>query len=208
MSILNDPEVAVPGNRTKDLIEHCNQYLKEYREVLVGKNVDLVEAYSHLGKRQLKACITWWETAISEISQFGAHKKSVRKPRKKKEVSPAKLVMKLRYLKEHAELNLKSIDPTTILKSSELWILDTKRRKLGHFVAVAGATLDVKGTKLLNVDSSKSISKTLRKPQEQLKKFNALGKVALTKWFDEIRAVETTLRDKINADSILLKAVK
>jgi len=208
MSILNDPEIAAPGNRMKDLIEHCEKYLKEYRMVLAGTNDDLNEAYGHLGRRQLKACISWWENAISDISVFGAHKKSARKPRKKKEKSPAKIVERLRFLKEHTELNLKSIDPTQILKCSELWIFDCKRRKLGHFVSVAGATLDVKGTKLLNVDSSKSICKTLRKPQEQLKKFNSLGKPAALKFFNEIRAVSVTLREKITADSILLKAVK
>jgi hypothetical protein len=75
-------------------------------------------------------------------------------------------------------------------------------------VALANSTFDVKGTRILNLDTVKSVQKTLRKPAEQLKQFNNYGKPGAIKWFNDIRAVATRLKECLNKDSILLRAVK
>jgi hypothetical protein len=202
--------IDAPGNRMKDIILYCEKYLNEYRAVQANgkKDQELVEAYSHLGKRELKACIQWWENAIQVISNFGQSKKNNRKPRKRKQVSPEKIVGKLRFVKAYPELKLTSIDPTQILKASELWIFNTKTRKLGRYVASGNSTLDVKGTRLTNIDPIKSIQKVLRKPKEQLTAFGNLGKPASVKWFDGIRATAIKLKESISKDCVLLKVVK
>jgi hypothetical protein len=206
LNILADPETTVPANRTKDLIAYANKFLEEYR--LIGKNDQITEAYSQLSRRQIKACISWWESAISDISSFGQMKKSTRKTRKKKATTPAKIVSKLRYLPIHPETGLTSIDPTVILKSTELWVVNVKQRKIGHYVALGNSTLDIKGSKILNIDPAKSIQKTLRKMPEQLKQFNSLGKAAAVRWLENIKSVKTNLRERLNGDTILLKAIK
>lgn len=208
MCILADPATTAPGNRTKDLIEYASRYLTEYKLALSGKDEQLNEAYAHLGKKELKAAIAWWETAIADITSFGIVKKSVRKTRKKKMSTPDKVVSKLRFLRMHPEMHLTSIDPVQILKSTNLWVINTKTRKIGKYVALPNTTLDVKGNKILNVDPAKSTQKTLRKIAEQLKQFNGMSKAGAFKWFDGIKAVETSLRESMNADTILLKAIK
>lgn len=208
MQILHDPKTTAPGNRTKDLIEFANVYLSEFKIALAGKNDEINEAYAHLGKRELKASVAWWETAITDITSFGIVKKSTRKSRKKKMSTPDKVVSKLRFLQVQPEMHLTSIDPVQILKSTVLWVLNTKTRKIGRYVALPNSTLDVKGNKILNMDPTKSTSKTLRKIAEQLKQFNSMSKVGAFKWFDNIKAVETSLRESMNADTILLKAIK
>jgi hypothetical protein len=91
------------------------------------------------------------------------------------------------------------------LGASELWVYNTKTRKLGKYIAAAYQTLSVKGTTIINFDEQKSTSKTLRKPEEKLKEFAKAGKVQLRKFLDDVRATETLLNGRINADIVLLR---
>jgi hypothetical protein len=65
--------------------------------------------------------------------------------------------------------------------------------------------LAVKGTTIIGFDTIKSVQKTLRKPEEQLKEFKAAGKVQLRKFLDDIKAVDIKLNGRINEDTVLLK---
>jgi hypothetical protein len=65
--------------------------------------------------------------------------------------------------------------------------------------------LGVKGTSITGFDEIKSVQKTLRKPEEQLKEFKAAGKVQLRKFLEDIKAVDIKLNGRINEDTILLK---
>jgi len=207
-SILKDPETTIPANRSKDLIDYCQKYLSEYKTALAGKDAQIAESYEHVGKRKMKAAIEWWETAISEISVFSHQKQSMHKTRQRKPKPPSKIVSKLKFLREYKELKLTSIDATQVLKCSELWVYNTRLRKLGHYVALNGMSFEVKSTRLTNIDPTKSVQKTLRKPAEQLKEFSNYGKPGAVKWFNGIKAVATPLREAINGDSILLRGVK
>jgi hypothetical protein len=207
-SILKDPDTTIPANRSKDLIEYCQKYLSEYKVALTGKDKQITESYGFLGKRKLKSAIEWWEQAISDVSLFSNQKQSIHKTRQRKPKPPSKIVSKLKFLREYKELKLTSIDATQVLKCSELWVYNTKLRKLGHYVALNGMAFEVKSTRLTNIDPTKSLQKTLRKPAEQLKEFSNYGKPGAVKWFSGIRATATPLREAINGDSILLRGVK
>jgi len=193
----------------KTILSLADRRLAEYNEVLAGKDGQLVEAYSHYGKRQLNAVVKWWQQVIADCNSYGVIKKASKAPRKKKAVPPEKVVSKMKFLKEFAELKLKSIDATQILTAQELWIYNTKTRKLGIYIVdqYAGA-LGVKGTTILGFDAVASVQKTLRKPKEQLKEWASNGKPAAKKWFKGVKSVETKLNGRINADMILLKAYK
>jgi hypothetical protein len=128
-----------------------------------------------------------------------------RAPRAKKAVPAEKIVGKLKYMKTNEPLKLVSISPADILGAGELWIYNTKSRKLGRYVAAEFQTLSVKGTSITGFDEFKSIQKTLRKPEEKLKEFKAAGKVALRKFLDEINATDTKMNGRINEETILLK---
>ena len=52
------------------------------------------------------------------------------------------------------------------------------------------------------------MQKTLRKPEETLKEFKRANKVALRKFLDNINSVEIKLNGRLNADTVILKAVK
>ena len=82
----------------------------------------------------------------------------------------------------------------------------SKTRKLGKYVPGAYQDgLSVKGTTIQGYDEAKSVSKTLRKPDQQLKEFMKSGKVQLRKFLDTIKATETKLNGRINEEVILLR---
>jgi hypothetical protein len=183
--------------------------IDEYEEILTTKDSQLLEAYKHLGKRQLNAIIKWWQQALADANSYNIVKKASKAPRKKKAVPPEKIVSKLVYLKEFADLKLKSVEPTQILSAQELWVYNTKNRKLGIYIVDQYAgTLAVKGKTITGFDAAASVQKTLRKPADQLKELSSNGKPAAKKWFKGVRATETKLNGRINADIVLLKAYK
>jgi len=205
--ILREPEFTIPVARAKDLIEYFQKYLSEYQSALAGK-LPFAEAYSPLGKRQLKAAVAFWEQAITDINIFAQQKQSNRKTRKKKAKPPTQIVSKIKYVKVFPELKLESIDPVKILTMNELWVFNTRLRKLGRYTTLNDAPFEVKGTRLTNIDPLKSVQKTLRKPAEQLKEFGNYTKIGALKWFNNIKAVATPMREAVSGDSILLKGYK
>ena len=130
-----------------------------------------------------------------------------KKPRAKKPTDKAKVVAKMKYLKQDDKLKLVSVNPQDIIGTQELWIFNTKTRKLGKYIAAEFQELGVKGTTITGFDEHKSVQKTLRKPEEQLKEFKAAGKVALRKFLEDIKAVDIKLNGRLNEDTILLKVV-
>ena len=136
---------------------------------------------------------------------LAAEAKVNRAPRKTKAVPKDKLVAKLKYKKTDEPLKLVSINPVDIIGAKELWVFNSKTRKLGKYVAEEYKDLAVKGTTILNFNESQSVQKTLRKPVDQLKDFKAAGKVALRKFLEDINAVDTKLNGRVNEDIMLLK---
>lgn len=195
------------------IAEKIQPKIDEMNEFLEGKDAQLLEAYKHMGKREAKNLIKFYEAIINDASAYKTSKIATRAKPKRKPVPPERQVKNLKYLKEFAELGLKSINPTEILGMSELWTYNTKTRKLGRFVvAMHGdmvvGQLGVKGSAIIGYDELKSTCKTLRKPAEQLANFKTQGKPGLRKFMDTIKAVETKLKGRISPETILLRAIK
>lgn len=180
--------------------------LAELLELSSGKaDEQLKEGYSHRSKKQIKAFIAFLQEVESACNMLMQEAKVNKKPRAKKAVSKDKIVAKLKYKKSDEPLKLVSINPMDIIGAQELWIFNSKTRKLGKYVAEEFKELGIKGTTITGFSEMKSIQKTLRKPAEQLKEFKAAGKVALRKFLDEINAVDTKMNGRINEEIMLLK---
>jgi hypothetical protein len=178
---------------------------EELQEAQLGECEQLKEAYGHLSKTQLKKLIAFYHEIISACDMLGQEAKVNRKPRAKKAQPKEKIVAKLKYAKTNEQLKLVSINPAEIIGAKELWVFNTKSRKLGKYVANEYLELGVKGTSITGFNENLSVQKTLRKPEEQLKEFKAAGKVQLRKFLDDIRAVDIKLNGRINEDIILLR---
>jgi hypothetical protein len=180
--------------------------LAELEELASGKGDEqLKEGYSHRSKKQIRNLIAFYQEIMSACDMLAQEAKVNRKPRKTKVVPKDKIVAKLKYMKSNEPLKLVSINPADIIGAKELWVFNTKTRKLGKYIAEEYKDLGVKGTSITGFNEHTSVQKTVRKPEEKLKEFKAAGKVQLRKFLEDINATDTKMNGRINEETILLK---
>ena len=168
----------------------------------------LIEGYQHITKPQAQMYLQALENLMSACNFVLDTSKATRKPRVKKAPSKEKMVTKIKYKVSDDQYKIASINPIEIVGCEELWVFNTKTRKLGKYIAAEDAkVIGIKGTTLIGYDEVKSIQKTLRKPMETLKEFKEAGKVKLRKFLEELPTTDTKLNGRINEDVILLKAI-
>ena len=178
----------------------------ELKAAFGKEDEQLVEGYSHYKAADFKRIFAFIDQILNDIIQYRGVKRATKKIRTPKSVSKEKVVSKLKYAKEDKVLRLVSINPADAIGAQELWVYNTKTRRLGKYVADSlKGPLNVKGTGIIGYDEHRSTSKTLRKPDEKLKEFARASKVELRKFLDNIKATETKLNGRINADTILLR---
>jgi hypothetical protein len=184
-------------------------YSKRRAELVAAQakeDTQLKEGYSHLKAADFKRIIGWIDDLLAAVDQYRGVKKATKKARVKKAPSKEKVVSKIKYAKEDKALKIVSINPADIIGAQELWVYNAKTRKLGKYVADGlQGPLGVKGTSIVGFDESKSVCKTLRKPEEKLKEFAKAGKIQLRKFLDDIKATETKMNGRIGLDILLLK---
>jgi hypothetical protein len=195
----------VAGPIAKRIGELFEGTAKELREAIEGNDEQLVEGYSHFNKRELKRFAEFVDGIIADCQQMVQTAKANRAPRKLKPVSPIKVTAKLKYLKEFTELNLKSVPPTSIVGSTEVWYYNTKYKHLGVYKGDNGGTLSVKGTTIIGFDIKESKRMTLRKPEEFFKGLS-LGKRALNSAIKTLKTKPAVPNGRFNEDCILLGA--
>ena len=176
---------------------------KEVREAIAGKDDQLVEGYSNFSKRELKKFADFLDTIVSDCQQSVQTAKANRAPRKRKPVPLSKQVAKVKYMKEFAELNLKSIKPENIIDAKEVWIYNTKYRKIQVYKSDAG--LAIKGTTLIGFDVIESKSMTLRKPEDFFKGLT-MTKRPLNAAFKTLKTKPAAPNGRINEECIILGA--
>ena len=194
------------------------RHIRSYYEGILGEYLmlqkpvseqdeQLREGYSHLDKADIKKAVELFQGIIGACDLITAESKASRKTRSPKPKSAEKLVAKMKFCKSDEKYKVASINPADIIGCNELWVFNTKTRKIGKYIANEHDTLQVKGTTIQFFNENESVAKTLRKPEQQLAEFNKSGKVQLRKFLSNIKGVETKLNGRINNDTVLLKAV-
>ena len=125
--------------------------------------------------------------------------------RRKKPQDPRKIVARLRYLQADKDLSIASANPIDILGSSEVWVYDIKRKRLGLYASKGSGGLGVKGTSITGYDEDLSYEKTLRKPDEQLPLITKKSKKALHEQVGKIRGKKMKVKTRINPNMLILK---
>ena len=178
----------------------------ELKAAFNKEDEQLVEGYSHYKTADFKRIFAFLDQILNDIIQYRGLKKATKKIRAPKSVSKEKVVSKLKFAREDKVLRLVSIPPADIIGAQELFVYNIKTRRLGKYVADSlKGPLNVKGTAIIGFDEHKSVSKTLRKPEEKLKEFAKATKVELRKFIDNIKATETKLNGRINTETVLLR---
>ena len=152
----------------------------------------------------------YWEEFVLLIDRYINNKKAVkvRKPREKKVKSAVELVKNLKFRKEDPSLKIVSVHPAEIIGCQQLWVYNTKYRKLIQYLALGPAGIQVKGTTVTGWDIESSTSKTLRKPEESLTALLSAGKVTLRSFMSNIKTSESKPNGRINNECILVRVIK
>ncbi len=199
-------EKGIKPQIAKRIAEHFRPQYEEITEALEGKDKELVEAYRGWRKPVLKIMALFIKRIIDHMTELDSAGQAVRKPRKVK-VKPAHvLVSKMKYCASSDAL--KSVEPKEIIGASQLWVFNTKTRNLSVYHAVGRSGLSVRGTTITGFDTDASITKKLRKPEEQTQQLLKAGKVDLRHFMNALSTKDAKANGRINADTILLRVVK
>lgn len=201
-AIMQDKVKGIHANR---LLEIFKRRRAQYDEAINTNDEQLIEAWSCYTKPQLKKMVAYCDQIITDLMKFLEASSQSRKPRKRKKKSPEQLVAKLNYQEAYAPSDLKSEDPKKIIGAQQLWVYNTKTKKLGVYHAEDASGLSVKGSTIIGYSESKSVTRTLRKPDEVIPKVIEGGKVYLRNVLSDLTTKESLLNGRINTDTILLK---
>jgi len=177
----------------------------ELREAQAGKDEQLVEGYSYFSTRELKKFIEYVDEMIADCMQQVQTAKANRIPRKHKPKPASMQTAKIKYLSEFPELGLKSVHPTAIIGSTEIWYYNTKYKVLGVLKGENGSTLAVKGTSIIGFDVQESVCMRLRKPADFFKGLS-LNKRALNTAMKTLKTKPSPARGRLTEDCIILGA--
>ena len=194
------------GVHTNRILEHWKRIRAEYDTVLTTEDELIKEGYSNFSKTEIKKIVGFCDSIITDCMKVVDEANKSRKPRQRKQKTPEQLVSKLKYLDKHEALV--SENSKDIIGAIQLWVYNTKSRKLGCYNADDASGLSVKGSSIIGFNESKSTQKKLRKPEVTLPEILKGGKVYLRTALDDIKAVPATLNGRLNTDTILLRIIK
>ena len=178
----------------------------ELTSVAAGDDGQLVEGYGNFSRTQIKNLVKFADLVVADCDSYVQVKKTERAPRKKKPVSPERLTQRFAYLRESAELKLKSEPVTKLVDATEAWLYDIKKRKLIHVMADSHVgSFTVKGTAIIGFDSVQTVQKTLRKPPEQLKEFLSQSVPNARKWFRDLKTTDVKYNGRGSENLVILK---
>jgi hypothetical protein len=201
-AFMQDKAKGVHANKIIDIFKRNRA---QYDEALTTTDEQLIESWSCYSKSQIKKLVALCDLIITDAIKIVDSASQSRKPRKRKQKSPEQLIARLLYQEAYAPSDLKSEEPKKIIGAQQLWVYNTKTKKLGTYVAEDASGLSVRGSTIIGYSEAKSITKTLRKPDEIIPQVINGGKVYLRNVITDLTTKESLLTGRINTDTILLK---
>ena len=152
----------------------------------------------------------YWEEFVLLVDRYINNKKAVkiRKPREKKVKSAVDIVKNLKFQKEDKALKIVSVHPAEIVGCNQLWVYNTKYKKLTQYISMSPQGLQIKGTTLTGWDPEQSVSKGLRKPDITIGELLKAGKVSLRSFMTDLKTTPSSPNGRINEQTILLRVIK
>jgi len=196
----NSPKVF--GTAVKHLLDaRINEIVQ------VPADEQLTEGYSCFTVAQRGRLENFLLELIEDGQRWADFKKANQKVRVKKAKPAGVQVARMQYLREFAELGLTSVSAPGIVGAQQLWVYNTRNKKLGCYLATGSTGFSVRGTSLQGYDPETSVQRTLRKPDIVTKQVLEAGRVQLRKVLTDLTTTETRLNGRINADTILLRVL-
>lgn len=188
----------------KQIASFYSSLVKELKVAVEGKDAQLNEGYKHFNKRQLKALLAFVEGIVSDCTQQAVTAKAKQAVTKKPK-TPAKLVAKMPYLPVFEELKLKSVPSTRIVDSTEVWVYNTKARKIQVYCSEKGSRLTVKNSSIVGFDIKTSKQYIIRSPEKYFV-FNVTSKRELNASLKTLKTKPSVPNGRMSADCVIIGA--
>lgn len=202
----------IKANHAKLIVESYEANKAEAKEVLEWTDPDIKEGYSFMTPKMRKDFVAFFDKIDTACETILNEAKSNRKARKPRARSKESIVKKLKFLESFSELGIASVHPTDVVHCNELWVYNTKNRKLGVYHArnkdprnMGRDGLMVKGTTIKDFDEELSTQKTLRKPADMINNWTGSAKTKFAKAYDDLTTTPIKMNGRINEHTILLK---
>lgn len=186
----------------RKLGEYFTPILQDFEEVVIGKDEQLNEGYSCYPKPRIKRMMkNLLVPLLDKLETLVRVKRAERKQRTRKEKPAGALVKSVQYLKEFPELKLQSIEPKKVIGASQVWLYNTKYKKLTVLISADGKGLTIKGTTIYGFNPEESKTKIVRKPNLVLAE---ITKRKLNFHMKQMKTSEQEANGRINSDTIIL----
>lgn len=197
------------GMHCEFMLQTFEARTEEIKMALLGENKELLEGYSFFSKPKLRKFYDFHKMISDHLKLRMSIVKSNRKPRKKKKRKPEQIVKKLKYLLKDNTTGAESIMPEEIIGSSTVITFNTKTRKASIFISdPSQGGLSVKGSSIIGFDINESKEKTIKKPTEFIKCVKKDGIRSINNFWKTIKTKESQPKGRINAQVLILKAIK
>lgn len=197
------------------LVTHVITYYKplllEVQTAVRRQEPQLVEAYSRYKKTELAAYAKFILTLVNDAERYANVTRAAnpRKPRKKKTVTLDKKLQHIQFLDKFDALQIKSVNPASIIGCSELWLYDTTYKKMTLLRAEGHNGLDINRTTVIGFDPNTSKAKRVgRRTQTVIDGILRGTKLQARKVLEQASAEYIEANGRLNKATIILKVVK
>ena len=189
----------VKPREAKKIAEHFQRLLDEVNSVVSDTaDEDLAEGWSYLNSTKIKRLHGYLETIVDEFRVKGTV------TRRKKKISPERMVKSVRYLTKHKEYG-ESIDPSNIVNAKGVLLFNTKQRKIAFYESKTG--FSVKGTTLQNITGG-VVKNCGRKNSEWFTLLRNCITSRIAREINTLSSKEQPLTGRINKDTLILRVVR
>ena len=184
----------------------CDKISTWFTSVLSSFEEDMKEgAYSSYSKIGIKEYRDFLNEIIVSCKQYGEANKTIT-IRKKRRKSPVDMCKKMKYQQEDKALSIKSVQPSKIIGAEKVLLYNTKTQKATLLESNSSHGLSVKGTTIIDFDSSitKSYTKKIKKPDEFVKEIKDKGIRAVKNSLDSIKTTSYEAIGRTGEETIIL----
>jgi len=199
---------SIPKPYCNDIDTWVRKRGTEFTEVYKTTDKDIKEGYSNISRRQQANLVKLFGTFIIDLEKYTQFKKANRKLRVTKAKPPVVQVAKIKFKKEDTELGIKSINPSEIVGSSQVWVYNVKYKRLAAYRSDSVHGIQVKGSTLQNYDPDMSECRSIRRPEAFLKVLLDASKVKLRKLLSDLTTKGYDVTGRINDECIIVRVIK
>jgi len=193
-----------------ELARRYQRYVDELQSYIDRSDAQVIEAYKNIGKKKVRALLNFVTTIVGDCRTWADSRKKERvtKIRARRPKSADQLVRRVKYLREDADLKIRSVDASQVIGARVLYAFNVKYRTLSRYIAEAGDGLSFRGTTLKNWAVDESSQKRLRKPGDVVPNICTGGPKAVDKVYDGVATKATRCNGRINGHVLLLRVLR